>query len=386
MELDSLEQSLTALQKVLELNPAKTDALLTAGIVATRLGQEEVARGYFRQYLELNPGSVEVRIQVATDVNDAGDPEGALQIVEEGFAQAPDNISLIQYAGHFALQAAQGYESESQGADGEEQPSPRADSLYDVALGYYGRVFDQQGAQAQPSMLSNMISALVKLDRAQEAVELGRRVVAAKPDNANLWSNYATALQRAGQIDEALAALDSVIARQPDRPAVHARRGDWLLEAGRLDAAVAAFEQAITRGEATADQVGHNIFVTGYTQKFDMDAATYPNEFPADYMREELDAALDYFALAREIADSEQTDAMASFWSGYILYNRAMRLQEPETVASAQEALPLFQEALQFFQQSGPYAETQSSFELADFINGANQYIEIQQLLIERGS
>lgn len=393
LELDSLEQSLATFQKVLELNPSKTDALLTAGIVATRLGQQDVARDYFHRYLELNPSSVEVRLKVATDVNNAGDPEGALQIAEEGLAQTPDNVTLIQYAGHFALAAAQEYETQPQGANGapaqapETDPTgtqdtepdpgtegaplpPRADSLYNVALNYYRQAFELQGAEANVTMLGNMLNALVKLQRPQEAVDLGARVVAAKPNQAGLWSNYATALQRAGQLEQALTALDKVVELNPEYEAVYARRGNWLLEADRLDDAMTAFETAISRGDATADDVGRNIFVMGYNQKFKTD---------------DFDAALDYFALARDFAESAQTDAMASFWTGYVIYNQAIEIEKPGTPESAQQALPMFQEALGFFEQSGPYAETQSSFELADFITGTNQYIERQQLIIDRG-
>jgi tetratricopeptide (TPR) repeat protein len=57
--------------------------MLHAGILAAKLERPDESQGYFRQYLELNPGNVDVRLTIATDLANAGDPAGALTLVEE---------------------------------------------------------------------------------------------------------------------------------------------------------------------------------------------------------------------------------------------------------------------------------------------------------------
>ncbi|MBI4408128.1 MAG: hypothetical protein HY561_00375, partial [Gemmatimonadetes bacterium] len=139
---------------------------------------------------------------------------------------------------------------------------------------------------------------------------------------------------------------------------------------GQLARARAAFQKAVERKEIESDEAARAVFSAGYNEKF---------------RKGQQDAALDYFSLARELATAAQTRAMGSFWSGWVLYQRGIRVQQPSTAASAKEALPLFERALDFFQQSGPYAETQSSINLQKVIDATKQYIEIQQLLIKRG-
>jgi tetratricopeptide (TPR) repeat protein len=63
--------------------PLNQDAMLHAGILAALLERQDEALAHFHRYLELNPGNVEVRLTVATDLANAGDPAGALKLVEE---------------------------------------------------------------------------------------------------------------------------------------------------------------------------------------------------------------------------------------------------------------------------------------------------------------
>ncbi|MBI4408625.1 MAG: tetratricopeptide repeat protein [Gemmatimonadetes bacterium] len=372
MELDSLAQSLALHRQVLELNPVHQDALLTAGIVAIKLNQQEVARGYFHQYLELNPGNVDVRLKVATDMAKAGDPEGALRLVEEGLQQEAGNLTLAEYAGHFALAAAQKLEEAARtGANGGSAGrSAEAVKLYETALGHYEKVFASKGAEAESAMLNNMLATLGKLERYQQAVELGARVIAAKPGDATLWSAYASALENAGRLEEALAALDSALAKDPKTPQVYSRQGLWLVQAGQLARARAAFQKAVERKEIESDEAARAVFSAGYNEKF---------------RKGQQEAALEYFMLARELASGAETRAMGSYWSGQVLYQKGLRLQQPGTAASAKDALPIFQRALEFFEQSGACGNTQPCPNLQRFIDASKQYIQIQELLIKRG-
>lgn len=368
MEMDSLEASLGMLQRLLEVDPTNLEGLLAAGYAAAKLQQPEVSRGYYRQYLELNPGSTDVRLKVATDLLNAGDPEGALRLAEEGLATDSANLTLHEYTGHYALAAAQRAAASGNGSDG---PNPQAVELFETALRHYEKVFEARGDSADATMLGNMMATLMQLDRNQEAVALGARIVAAKPGEPGLWSSYGNALQRAGRLDAALAALDSVLARDPKYPNVFARQVLWFAQAGRIADARQAKDKAVASGEVqSADDLARAIFSYAYNQQ---------------YRKGQVDAAIRLFELTREFATTPQTRAMAAFWIGFPLYERGRKVQEPQTVESAKEALPIFQRALENFEQSGPYAETERSINLPNIIAATKQYIEIQELLIKRG-
>ena len=46
--------------------------------------------------------------------------------------------------------------------------------------------------------------------------------------------------------------------------------------------------------------------------------------------------------MARDLGTTPHTRAMASFWSGWIWYQRGIRTQEPSTAASARQALQAY--------------------------------------------
>ena len=233
-----LQEAMAVYKHVLELNPVNQDALKQAGIIAARLGQAEESRNFFKQYMELNPGDVSVRLAIAAEASKNGDPEGALRIVEEGLASDTMNVDLNTYAGHFAVAA------------GAKAQGDTATTFFKDAAKYYARVYAVKDTATDASVLQNYVLALIQpgVDRKADAVDVGRKAVAAKPGDANIWMAYASALQANGQLDEALAALDSATAKDPKTPHLTSRRATWTLEAGHLDAAVEAFKTAIANG------------------------------------------------------------------------------------------------------------------------------------------
>ncbi|HSH45046.1 MAG TPA: tetratricopeptide repeat protein, partial [Longimicrobiales bacterium] len=115
--LDRQDEALATLDQLLEQDQIHENALKLAGIVATTMGDRERAREYFDRYMELNPGDTQVRLTIATDISNAGDPRGALRFAELGLEAEPDNLNLITYIGHFAANAAGEAESAGAGAD-----------------------------------------------------------------------------------------------------------------------------------------------------------------------------------------------------------------------------------------------------------------------------
>jgi len=367
--LESFEEAMQELEKLLEINPGHSDGLQTAGYVATKLNRPQEALEYYRTYLELNPGNPQIRLTVATDMYNNGDPKGALELTEEGITVDSSNVTLRLYAGHFALAAAQKVESDQGSSD--ERP-PEAVELYEKALGYYESVFAEQGDEADATMLRNMMSALLILDRTSQAVELGARIVQVMPDSAALWVSYAEALQRAGSLDEAVSALESALERNPNAERIYSRQVAWFTNAGQLARVKEAFDKAVARQEfeAPADDLARSVVLGyAYNQKF---------------QKGDQVGALPYFELVREMNTSEQTFGLASYLGGFALLTRGRQVSEPETLASARESLPIFQKALRFFNDARPYARA-NNIDLTEPISNVETFIEIQEAIIKRG-
>lgn len=355
-----LRESFDVYKKVIELNPVNQDALRQAGVIAARLGEADASRQYFKQYMELNPGDVGVRLAIASEASKNGDPEGALRIIEEGLQNDSANADLNAYAGHFAIAAA-----------GKAADKEHAAPFFTLAAKYYGRVYTLKGAETDPIVLQNYILALKELGRAPEAVDIGKRAVAAKPNEAGVWMAYGNALQASGNLDEALAALDSAAARDPKTPRVAFRRAQWLLDAKRLNDAIPAFKTAIEKGDVDADLAVNLVFRQGFEQ----------------YRANNYDSALEYFAAARDLANDAKGKGMANFWSGMVFYQRGIAIAKPQTAKAARSALPLFQRALELLQSSGveDYANATNGVKLGQTISAVKQYIDIQNQIIKRG-
>lgn len=375
MEMDSLPAAYESLQGAIKANPMYQDALRAAGVVAAKLDKPEESRKYFQQYLELNPGAANVRISLANDAAKAGDPLGALKMVEAGFKNdttAP-NPDLLMYAGLWAQQAAQdaakaGKDSTHASQDtltaGAAPTSALADSLENVALGYYQKLYAAKDTAIDPNVLRNMAVILTKQGKTQQAVEIGQKMIAAKAQDPIAWSVYADALNAAGQFDQAIAALDSAgkYDTKGEIP-VYAKKGQWLAQKGQLAEAKAALQQAVQRNLVKADDAANLIFATGYNQKYD---------------KGDTDAALEYFAAARDLAESPALKSRSSFFTGYIYFQRGANEAKAHPKTPSKEAANLFRQALTYFAQADAYAATQSGIksQIAQMEDYANKYID----------
>jgi tetratricopeptide (TPR) repeat protein len=345
--------------KVVQLNPVHQDALRQSGILAARLGQAEQSRQFFRQYMELNPGDVGVRLAIASEAQKNGDPEGALRIVEEGLQADTSSVDLNSYAGHFAIAAA----GKAEGA--------AATPFFEQAARYYGRVYAAKQNDTDPIVLQNYVLALLQLpSRKQEAVDIGTRAAAAKPDNAGVLMAYANALQASGKLDQAIATIDQALAKDPKTPRANLRKAQWLLAGNRLNEALPAFQSAVTAGDVDAALATNLVFREGFEK----------------YRANQFDTALDYFSAAKSLAPDAKSIGMANFWTGMVHYQRGIAASKPQTKASARAALPHFQRAQAALQAEGvsQYAAGTQGVNLAQTTSAVKQYIDIQNQIISR--
>lgn len=341
MNMDSLQSSLEALKLAIKINPMYGDAIRLAGIVAGKLGDEQASSDYFKQYLDLNPGDANVRLNIANDAAKAGNYEGALKMVEEGFKSDSANATLLLYAGHWALADAQKLTDAAIKAD---KPKPaKADSMALVALGYYQKLVNQKDTAADPAVVKNMLLIMSTHNQAPQAVQLGAKFTSANATwhkDAALWSAYADALNAAGQTQNALAALDSAAAfdTKGDLP-VYAKRGQWLAEKGQIAAAKASLAQAVQRGKVKGDEAANLMLGYGFKQ----------------YSNKDYDTANEYFAASRELASTAETRGQAWFMTGTIYFQRGSALAQVNPKKASPKAAEAFRQAAAAFNNASAY-------------------------------
>ena len=373
-EMERYEDALQTLNELLEQDPIHQDALKLAGIIATTAGQPERAREYFDRYMELNPGDVAVRLTIARDISNAGDPAQALAFAQEGLEIEPDNLTLLTYIGHFAANAANEAERAMNNpnveASGAVDPS-RVTEYYQTAAESYRQVFEAEGSETDPQILDRLIVALFKLQNYDEAVSLGADATEAFPENPDIWQSYARALQEAGRYEEALAALETTAElREEPSAALVQRKAQLLLQLNRDQQAVATLVEGAQAGLLQPQDAFNTVFAHAYNEEF---------------QNGNLDAAFGLLDAAGPVAETREHTLARNFWRGYILYQQARGIHDGQTAAAAQRALPIFEQALEYFEAAQGYEQIHASADVPKFIDGTKQFIEIEQALIERG-
>jgi len=358
------QDALNTCNQAIQLNPRAVNPRFTRGTAAV-LGKDEEARSYYRQYLQLNPTNAGVRMRVAYELAQAGDPLGAMQFIEEGLEVDGENVDLLTQHGGFAFTAG------AEVNQGQEEMPEEAIALFQKALTSYNKVYAGQGAEMESALLRNMVVAHINLGEFPEAVTLAQRVLDTHGEEASIWSIYADALQRDGQIDEAITALDEVKRLDPEYPNVSVRQGNWLLQDDRVDDAIPVLQEAVDRGEQSVDAVADLVFATAYNTGVDA---------------KDWGFAIRVLRLAREFEVSDLTGQKLNFWLGYSLFQAARARQEPQTLQTAQATLPQFQEALRMIQSCGDYAQRANlESNRQELLTATNTYIEIQDAIIRRG-
>lgn len=362
-------QALEELETVLEQNSFHEDALQLAGFVAIQLGDEARGREYYNRYLEVNPGADRVRLNIANDMAQAGDPEGAMGLVRTGIEANPENTDLLTSYATYAYAAADKRVREARANDAGAAMPPEAVNLYREVINNLNKVAAIQGAETPASNRRTVLASHLQIGEAAEAERVANELLAKDPNDEIAQSFLADAIYRQGRLDEAIAAVQRLTEINPDAPVatVEIRQGNWLLEAGRLDDAVAAFRRAVERG-ADANQVGRIVFGEAVNKGVRQENYAY---------------AVRALTAAKQFQVNAETRSEFDFWHGWSLYYLGMAAQQPQTLESAREALPVFEQARDLF-NAGRAAAGRSGVNIQQLLDAVNQYIEIQQVIIRR--
>lgn len=363
-------QAMTELKTVLSQNEFHEAALQLAGVVAIQLGQPEEGRKYFYKYLEVNPGADQIRLSIAFDMAQAGDPEGAMGLVKTGIEAAPNNADLLEYYASYGVAAASKRDAATPG-------SPEAIALYKQAIDALTKSKEVRGSAMTAGYLRMLIQAKLASGDPAGAEAEAQAAVTAYPTEALIWANLAEAQQRQGKIDAALVTMDKVKEIKADYPSVRVRQASWLLAAGRVDDAIPYLKKAVDDG-TDANTAAKLVYGDAVTNGINKKAWQY---------------AIKGIGQAKTFSVNAETRSELDFWHGWALYHQAMALHIPScpgpaecqpTKASATVVLPMFEQAKNLFAAGAPAAR-KIGVDLTQINNAVNTYIEIENVVIKRG-
>ena len=161
---DRPEQAFEEIKRVLELSPVDETALELAGYLAAKLDMPDESRDYFRQLLQLDPGNIPVRVNIAYNLAQDGEPELAMALVQEGLDIALDDVQLLLHHASFAIRAGQDRKVEGQPL------TPEATGYYQQGLDSYRGAYEQLGAGMDGDHLMLMIAGLNEVGQPEEAL------------------------------------------------------------------------------------------------------------------------------------------------------------------------------------------------------------------------
>lgn len=371
MKSERLDEAYAETLKVIELDPLNEDALQLAGWLATKLGMKVEGRAHNDAYLKLNPGNAQIRMTIAYEVAQAGDPEGAMILVEEGLEIEPDNTDLLLQHASFAIAAGQALKVDN------EPLSAEAGQFYQTGSESYRKAYDVLGANMSGDHLYQMIGALNEMDRLDRAAELTEQVLVTHDEEPRLWYLNGIILNKLGRVDEALQALDEAEGRDPKFPNLKATQGQWLLAVGREDDALPVLMEAVEKGEQSADVVANLFFARAATGGLQ----------PKNY---EYAIRLIEMAKTFEHELSSRVLGRLDYYLALSIYQIAYAQQGPQNLQSAQLTLPRFKEVQQMLALphvvdwvQGAQAQQQQNYQQVS--DGVVQLISIQELIIQRG-
>ena len=364
-------EALEELERVLGINGFHEEALQLAAYIATSEGQQDKGREYYGRYLELNPGNAAIRMRIAYEQAQAGDPVGAMDFIQIGLDVDAENIDLWEQFGGFAFKAAgDAQQMAALSANDDAGITPEVQEYYRRAINAYEKVFDGKGAETPVGHLRSILAAYIQLEELDAAINFGGQALQTHGEEDVLWSFYGDALQRVGRLDEAIAALDRVRELNPSHPSASLRQGNWLIEAGRIEDAVMVLKDAVASNPAQTEQAARMVFNDAYQK---------------GYQQKEYVYAIAVMTMAKELPGlGEGMVSQLNFWHGFSIYQSAVVEQEPQTIGSAQSTLPKFRAAMELLGQSGDYPST-VSVNLTQVLENLTTYVEIQEAIIKRG-
>jgi tetratricopeptide (TPR) repeat protein/TolB-like protein len=390
MGLERWADARPELEQVLEADPAKEDAIQSLAFVCAQLGDTECANTNYGKYLDFNPDDAEVRLNIAFNLAQAGDYDGAIVILQDGLSRDDQNAAMWQYLGNVALAKATASEG---GNGGTVQDSAAAH----VALDAYRRYVDLESEAIEAAIILNAMKAYLAMGDAAGGFDLSERVreemeATTDPvtgeggsvttaggqqlevanitdaDRAAFWALRADMLAEMERTDEAVRELGYALEIDPSYPNGFLKRGIFHLQGGApMEAALADFQRAVDSG-SDSDVIASQLLARGYNDHF---------------KKGQIAAALNMFQAGLDFASSSSTQNQLNFFIGYGIYQQAVAIDESnpsEDCQPAQRALQRFQQVPGYIQRAGDVQRASQS----QILDATDTYIFRQEQIVKK--
>jgi tetratricopeptide (TPR) repeat protein len=199
---------------------------------------------------------VQARLAHALALHQAGELQGAQAIYREILKVQPDHFDSLHLSGVIACQTGD-LELGVRLIGGAVRVNP------DVASAYYNRANALLKLKRAEEALENLDkalslqpdypeahfsrgNALMDLKRQEEALASYNKALSQRPDYVAAYNNRGNALRELKRLDEAVASFDSAVALNPDYVEAHCSRGNALRDLKRFEEAVASYDKALS--------------------------------------------------------------------------------------------------------------------------------------------
>lgn len=268
-DINQIEKSRTAYEKVLQHDPAYRGAWFNLGNLAFRqerygdaiaayrrerayaddtdpkilinigrafieIGELDSARIAFEQVIEVDSTLAEPYIRLAFIYDQEGKTERAVELYEKAHRLEPSNQRYLYLYGSELLESGKLEEAVEHLEEAVEQNPGDYSSHYNL-----GQAFARLGKTGEARYHLAVSDSLRQLE-----VDLGewRRLTRINPESPAIWATYGVALRIAGRDEEALEALKVALHLDPKNPDIRFEIANLYLQYGELDAALAHYQ------------------------------------------------------------------------------------------------------------------------------------------------
>ena len=393
MGLERWDEAVPELERVLEADPAREDAIQSLAFAYAQVGNTDRATELYLKYLDFNPDDEEVRLNIAFNLAQAGDYAGAMRVLQDGLARNDQSAAMWQYLGSVSLAKATASAEAGDGNGGTVQDTASAE----IALDAYRRYVDLETEAIEAAIVLNAMKAYLAMGDAQGGFDLSERIrqeieVTTDPvtgeggsvttaggtqlevtnitdaDVATFWALRADMLAEMSQFDDAVRELGYALEMDPSYPNGFLKRGIFHLQGGApMSSAIADFQRAVDSG-SDPDVIASQLLARGYN-----------NHFKAGQIAQ----AISMFQAGLDFARSSGTQNQLNFFIGYGIYQQAVALDESnpnEECGPAQRALQRFQQVPGYIQRAGDVQRSSQS----QILEATDTYIFRQEQIVKK--
>jgi predicted O-linked N-acetylglucosamine transferase (SPINDLY family) len=208
-------------RQILTQQPNHPEALYLLGVLAGKVGRNDIAEDLIRRAIAFRPNYAEAHSDLGNVLMDRGQLDEAIAAYRQAIALNPNLPEANANLGN-AL---------------------RVKGEFDEAIAACRRAIALRPDFAHAHC--NLGNALLGKGRLDEAIASYRQAIRLKPDDAGAYSNLGVALKDLGQLEEAIASFRRAIRLKPDLAKAHDNLGNALKDIGQLDEAIASHRYAI---------------------------------------------------------------------------------------------------------------------------------------------